>query len=466
MVRIFSILGLLCSIFCFSNRMMFNSPFFLIPFVYTICTAIYIRRKRDFSFSPGLIALHIAMFMRYVVVIFSYYLNNSMSLYTVDYNYTTQATYLMVYEMIAIFIATDYLSNKSRNKKVQVQFSDNTIFNTSPIGIIIVGVILVLLAGSFLHLDQGYRVFLSGAYADLRDIEAETGQGTHYIDIIWETLCVWWFVYFICSQQQLYKPKKNNIFIVLSVIISLIFIVITFIGQTSINRWYTIMTALSLIALLTKLYPNKRKGIAMTIFIPLGLIIMLATLIKNAGYEAGATTVGESLKTLFNPSEMDSYFAGPVGVGNAITVAKLPQSGLSMIFGDVFRSIPLIGRLFDSFPSSLSEYWRLQGRGDLINPLIGQSVAYFGYILSPILSIFCVYLIFVFDRKYKQKNSYLTYIYAFCGIWFAIVPMMLNLTIGVNWFFIRIIPFSIALYITNKWSMRKRLQTKMVYQND
>lgn len=460
MVRIFSLLGVLCSIFCLTNRLMFSSPFYLIPVVYTICTAVYLRRRRDLSYSPGLIALHIAMFVRYVVVIFAYYLNNSMSAYTNDYNYTTQATYLIVYEMIAVFIAMDLFTYKYQNKNIQVQFSDITKFNTSPIGIVVIGIVLVLLAGSFLHLDQGYRVFLSGAYAELRDIEAETGQGTHYIDIIWETLCVWWCVYFVCSQQQLYKTDKNRLYIVFSVVVSLFFIVITFIGQTSINRWYTIMTTLSLIALLIKLFPNNKKGIAVTIFIPMGLIIMLATLIKNAGFEVGSTTVGESLRALFNPSEMDSYFAGPVGVGNAIAVAELPQSGLNMIIGDVFRSIPIIGRLFTSFPSSLSEYWRLLRRGDLINPLIGQSATYFGYFLSPILSVLCVYLIFIFDRKYKQTSSYLTYVYAFCAIWFAMVPMMLNLTIGVNWVFIRIIPFYIALYLTNKWSLRKPLPMK------
>lgn len=50
------------------------------------------------------------------------------------------------------------------------------------------------------------------------------------------------------------------------------------------------------------------------------------------------------------------------------------------------------------------------------------------------------------------------YVYAFIAVWIAVEPMMLNLTITINWFYIRIIPFALIFMITNKISYKKYLE--------
>ena len=454
MIKVFQIVAIVISAFCVSSMALFKEPLWLLPLLYSILITLSSGNKKLIKGSPGMIALNITMFCRYVLAILACYLNGELSRYTINYTYVKDAIYLMAYEMIVVFVVIEFCGKKFKNKPARVKESIQSLEIGLPLLILFL-IIQFFIGITYMHLSQGFDVFVGGSYDEFYDIKSAVSQGTHYVEIIWETLWVWIYIYLVLWQKRLYDKTRSCIHVYVCLLFTLLILLITFIGQTAINRWYTIMTACSSLALLVKLYPNEKKSVLTIILAPVGAVIFLATIIKNAGYVAGSTTISESLIVLFNPSEMDSYFCGPVGLGSAIDVYHRNIVGFSNLFNDVLSSAPFIGRTFPSTQTTAYAYWNFNGRGDLIIPLLGQSAIYFGFILSPLLTALSVVISRKFDALYKNSMSYMTYIYAFAAIWFAIESMALNLTINSNWFFIRIMPFMLILWVTCKMSNKK-----------
>lgn len=458
MVRVFQIIGIVVSIYCMQLSYLFSEPLWILPLLYTILLFLARQNKRIAFGSPGMMALNITIFCRYVLSILACYLNGELSNYTRSYTYVTEAVLLMSYELIVVFIVIEVFSRKRELIGVQIKRQIIRPISAGTPLLVLFTLILFYIAGNYLHLSQGLAAFKGGTYSDLYDIESSINQGTHFVEIVWETLLVWIYVYITIGRKREYDKSRNSIHVYFCIVFTLFILLILFIGQTAINRWYVLLTASASLALLIKLFPKEKKSILFIIMIPAGLVFILATLIKNAGYVAGSTTLSESLIKLFNPSEMDSYFCGPVGLGNAIEVCQKNVAGFSNIFNDVLSSMPFIGRMFPTKETTVYIYLSHIGRGDLIIPLVGQSAIYFGYVFAPVLSAISVIIVIYFDSLYKKSFSYLTYIFAFISIWYGVEAMALNLTINSNWLFIRILPFFFILWITNKLSIRNTVR--------
>ena len=194
---------------------------------------------------------------------------------------------------------------------------------------------------------------------------------------------------------------------------------------------------------------------------PVILLVLLTTLIKNGDYVTGSGDYMSSLKAILNPTELDMYFAGPAGINNAIGLFNQTNSGLSFFVPDMVQSMPIVNHWINAKQTTIYTYNLYVGRlftdtsGDQIIPLVGQGLIYFGYILSPILSMLSVLLIRWSDNKYLHTSSYPIYLYAFLSVWTAVQAMALDLTIFFSWLYIRIVPFALFIYFINKISNKR-----------
>ena len=72
---------------------------------------------------------------------------------------------------------------------------------------------------------------------------------------------------------------------------------------------------------------------------------------------------------------------------------------------------------------------------------------YFGYLLTPLLSIISVIMVRVLDYRYLRSTSIDVYIYAFTACWLGLATI-LNFTICISWFYVTIIPAYLLIKLT------------------
>ena len=321
---------------------------------------------------------------------------------------------------------------------------------------LLVVVILLYIGLFYKTLGQGWNVFLSGQLSEFKDIDDLMGDGQGYINIIWQSLCVWLYVCLIMNEKRKYDKVNSIKNVIVSLCYTYIFVLITFIENNDITRWYTFVSAFSALFLLIYLFNNHTKRIILLLLIPLASLMMLSTIIKNGGYVSG-DSVSSSIEGAFGSTSLDAYCNG---LGNVNVVYKMTENNSDISFlnlpFDALTSMPIINHYLPKDMLSTIAFHKAIDRTDQIIPMIGQSYLYFGFILSPILTIISILFFRFLDFKFYIDYTYKKYVYSFFAIWFSIVPIALNLSIFFMWLYIRIIPFYIIMWLTNKKQLLNR----------
>lgn len=458
------ILDIIGAFFCIIKS--FSLPrysFWILPFIYTICL-IFAQTNRKMTIkNMGSLILNITMSLRYVALPVIYYATNELSRFTKNYNNLENALWLMLYEMVVLMIVLEISARRYNYKDLSFTEVKNQTYLKLRYGTtisIIIFVIVLGLAVSYKNLAAGFNVILTGSLE-----QSINTVNNNILDILWETLSTWFYVYLIIQEGSKYERDQQSIHSTISIIYTFIFILLTFIQSVAFSRWYTIISAVAAIACLLKMFPHNRKKIVYSIIIPTILLLILITTYKNAGFVVGETKFTDSLTDIFSSSNFDSYFAGPVNVSNAIGVkGKYLNLGIHTFINDMFNNMPIINHYMDitkttvyAFNAYIGRIWN--GAGDQIMPLVGQSVIYFGYIFAPLMDTFVVLLMRKFDYLFSKSKSYMMYFYAFVAIWFSVEPMMLNFTINISWFYIRVIPFAIIFLLTDKMAYKQYVES-------
>lgn len=460
MVLIFDIIG---TIYCLIKSFVLPQySFWILPMVYSIFLLFAQINRKMTSSNVGALILNITMSIRYVGVPVIYYSTGILSRFAKDYSNLDYAVWLLLYEMIVVMIVLE-VSGRRYYKKEQLINKNNVLYLHVKYGTIIfllVFAIVLFLAVSYKDLVAGFLVIISGSLE-----QSVNSVNNNILDIIWETLSTWLYVYIIMKESEKFEMDNSSVHVFKVILYTYIFVLITFIQSVAFSRWYTIISAAAAITCLLKLFPVYKKKIVVSIIIPVIMLIVLITAYKNAGFSIGETKFLDSFSEIFSSSNFDSYFAGPVNVNNAIGVKKNYQTlGIGTFIKDMLHNMPIVNHYMDMTQTSVYSYNAYIGRlwggaGDQIMPLVGQSSVYFGYLFAPLLSSISVLFVRKFDFLLKKTSSYMMYLYAFTAVWFSVEAMMLNFTININWFYIRIIPFSIAFFVTNKIS-KKQYQRK------
>lgn len=450
----FAIIGAVFTFLCLKNWIEERSPFYyyLLPSVYTLCSIFIYKTNWYFGKAPGYTVFMIIAMLRYCVMPYFLSLTTVYFCHVINYNYVDDGIYLIIYEMIMAFI---YLRYRYK-KKFRRSRPDYRIYHKSTFMYVLISI--VFLATTVLN----YNYFFRGLtlFNQFKIENPEQYEMPVAMTLIWGTSLLWLYSYSIYSLSL--KPISIKFKIIISVTLTLFLGFITFVSQSSISRWYTVICVFAGYFLLLKCYPHYKKVLRILILSPLITLVLIVSVVKNYGGENNNITL------VATSSWMDAYIAGPISVNNGISMNEREDVGISTLIPDVLNNMPIVNHYIDRDKSTPYYYNKLAGRiyspdsqGDQIIPLVSQGQTYFGTIGAPILMIFFIWLFSVYDFKYLTNYGYKTFLYAFIACWCASV-LALNLTINISWWWIRILPLMVLIYAVEKFFSSKR-HTSITY---
>lgn len=437
-----------------------SNPFWLVSLMYCVLLIITSKNNQAY-FAPGIFVLNVVMFVRYSFLIMAIYISGELSTHANNYNYLNEAVFLMIYEQLFVFL-TLYFTGKREKQKIQhLKIKEEMILKQQGIKPVVCVVLICSLTGILItnpYLIGGLSLITKGEVSSSNINNSASGV----VGIIWQACLAWLYIYFCTLIKQRADNKKG---VILAVVISAIYILLTFIGQQSISRWYTIISFVAVYFILSKLYPNYKKIIVMCIVIPVVALLVIVSVYKNTDYLSTNTSFSKSILLLFDSKKLEAYFSGPVNVNNAIGLYIEHWGGISSLPIDVVNNMPVVNHWFDTSTATVNLYNRYIGRfwngsGDQIIPLVGQSIIYFSALFAPLLSCIAVIIVRISDRKYIQAESLDVYVFAFLGAWSA-AAQILNMTIYLSWIYIRILPLllltaMIEIISTGKIRIKRR----------
>ncbi len=454
LIKVFRVLSVVSALFCIVMAIFSDVKysFWILPVTYSI-GMLFLGNKNVFEFTPGIVTLNIVMFCRYSVLPLVKYINFDLSVFAKQYGHVQDAIIVMWIELVAIMLTLYFTGDKYQKKSRAIsRFAESDSFYDLKYGniIAIIGfALIIVLVIRYPSLVGGLSLLTKGYLENSADVAVASGV----VSIIWKAWVIWLSAYFLFLLK---KKKVKGVFLVLLLVLLIaVSVLISFIGQVEISRWYSVVTFVSLYFCAVKMFPEKKKQITRLIVGPALLMLLVVSIYKNTGYLQNENATGlEVFKELFDVSTLDSYFAGPVSVNNALYLNEQSTAGFSSFIYDVFRNFPVLNHFIDVSKSSVEMYHIYLGRGDQILPLVGQSMFYFGYLGLPLFSIISVVLVRYFDYRYTKSQSLIMYMYSFMACWLGLVTI-LNFTICVSWFYAVIIPAFLLLKFTELAGTRK-----------
>lgn len=428
-----------------------NEPFWLLPASYLSLFIVAKRNRQELGKTPGNMCLNLILFLRYVVLPLNVMTNNFYDGFSRDFLYINKGIYLMVYELIAVFVSNEFFLKKYSCASFSYDLNSIT-FQKNSVFLFFSIFVLVLLAFLNPSFFQGTSLITQG-FLDQEELDTKRSAYEVFMSLLWQSLTTWTYVYFIILQKHKYVIRDNKRFVLNSALATLLFLLITFIAQSSISRWYTIINAIACVYFLIKLFFKEKKFILPVILSPLVVVLTIVTIYKNVSVDSDVNM--KAATSLMTSRFLDSYLAGPISTNNAIGLYKTGTVGIHNMPNDIVYSMPIVNHLFSEKDASNYLYNDYIGRvwedhvGDQILPLIGQGLFYFGPLLSIILSIISVYFLCVFDYRFGKSRTPYMFIFAFIAAWFG-VEMCLNMTINLSWIYIRIIPMMLLFYFSDK----------------
>ncbi len=179
----------------------------------------------------------------------------------------------------------------------------------------------------------------------------------------------------------------------------------------------SIIAALSLLILVTGLYPDKRKLIVgFVVLLSSGLFIYMFLVIPFLSADRMSHGVsGLSLK-------LNAYFSGFINMAGVLDMRTSEKAGYFV--GDFLRSFPIIKGFFTPMSRSTELFNLALGYDPVyfsqIIPLEGQAFFYFGYLgvlAIPLLTIKCC--IHSYQKMLLSKGTYDYFVYCFYTLFLA-----------------------------------------------
>lgn len=448
----FAIIGMIFTLLCLNNWIEGKNTYhyYLLPAAFTLSTLYTNRTITFFGKAPGYTMFLSIAVLRYCLM--PYYLSSTSLFFgfAANFKHLNDSIFLLIYEMMASFIFIRY-----RYKQVPLFYSNkkNDILIKSTL-IYSITVLLFIGITAF-----NYSYYLRGISL-LRQVNIENAKQYEmpvFINLIWGICLLWLYSYTIYSISRKILSTKAKV--ISSITLTLLLIFLTFVSQSSISRWYTIVCAFSGYFLLLKCYPKRKKIINLAVIVPLISLISVATLIKNFNDTKGKEDINITMGSFMN-----AYLAGPVSVNNGFGMNEQYEPGASAIIPDILNNMPVVNHYINRNNSTAYQYNKYIGRifdedgsqGDQIIPLISQGQTYFGYFLSPTLTLIFIWLFSMFDYRYMNGSGYKTFLFAFIACWCGLSPI-LNMTINISWWWIRIFPFMIFIYIVERQYNSRRI---------
>jgi hypothetical protein len=360
---------------------------------------------------------------------------------------------LTIYEMVFMFVTIElcmhFIYTKT-NKIISKENINKRAFNYPNIIYIIsmgIGLLGLLL---YPNLLEGFNILFVKTNLNISNEKTIAMIFSYFLEFIQV------FIFIIVVKYSLYRKTINRRY---SLILLLIVSIINITFMWSSNRMSIFIVAGTTLVILLYAFPERKKFFYLMI---LSISIIMVVLLSNyrlfgiVGSQINTEAFGGYFNLKNFSTQLQIYFAGPDSVAAAVATKEFYSSAITVktFLNDTFIGVRFIQSLpifkYDSTNSTVNYFNLISCNGynmGLIIPMIGQGYAYFGFLLSPVFTVFSTILLFLSERKAKSvKDIGLKYVFAFLTFNFVIFPMY-NYTLMMQNVFGRIIPLFLIVWV-------------------
>ncbi|WP_209020933.1 capsule biosynthesis protein CapI [Evansella clarkii] len=361
---------------------------YLLPLVYAIVFVTFISPILFKKTNIFIIVFTAVSFTRYVIlpflIVFSQHYGGRSILPPSISSYST-AINLMFYELIIVSIFIFLLFIKLKIKKEEesniIRFPENHL----------VYIIFVVFSFSLLLVDvSAINTF---SFINPSESTISFGESGTLTSLIAYCLLISKYIIYLLSMSflyKMYKVKNNQLYVFLSLFITMLNIMIIF-GD---NRTDLILTAIASIYIFYRLYPNLLKILA-----PILLILVIFLIMNVTEHRQSATITGGGDQIVDLTDTLQIYLGGPYNVAMAIETSEefSNSRNLGNLFYDFFRpalGFNMILKDLEGFEFSNYLYnYRIYHSDHVaqIIPMVGQGYFYLGFIFAPLLHLIFYY---------------------------------------------------------------------------
>ena len=421
--KILLIATAICIVICFriSIKRGIFIPIILLPIALE-SVLFFNRANRIYINNLSIIICNVVFFCRY-----AFYPVTVMLSLDEAYKYATNAEVvnLMIYELIAVnFIIAfkakklNYDGDKNREQSGQL------------------GIVSLLLIGTML-----LAILLEPSLINRFSLSITTNKSNDAVSTIntlfqmglWSTI-----VCLITSLQH--KEKKSRAYYInflFAAMVCIYFLLFNMVSSSNIHRWKIIVGCLSLGYLLMESFPAHKKVIVRVATIGVILGVFFGTFAK---FDTQVNIADFANTYVGSYRNLDEYFSGVRNIQFGLDMIKSTPESQTIIstLTDFFSGMPIVSRLFSEGTKNSSiiiMYQAFTGRKDIICPLLIQSIAHFGKIGAPIMSMIMMCLAIDFNCLLKRtKSMYVAFVCIeatfYCSLFMGLNTMII---MGVVW---------------------------------
>lgn len=454
---IFFIIACSCCVINFMLHKVTDSQIneWVLSLALVICLIFSYGIRRNIRNYSVLIVLIISI-CRYCISPLSYYITGIAGLQYLrnSHNeYSGTAIFLMIYEMSMVFLAVNFFSEKWLRKSEHKFCSDRQLFKVGNV------TYLVMLLGILAMNPQIFVYILNFNFDSSTGVEINSSISGLYV-IVYRAAIVVLF----CVIIHWTSTRKKSF--IISAIVTIISIWISAINLTGrISRTLIIVNGLSLLLVLAKVFPEKRR-----IIIIVGCVSVAGVAIAGTMFRFSYTSsqgIGMSLNntfsSVFDYGVMCSYFGGIENVNIALAMSHAYKESINFgtFLNDVFYSFPFLGSRFADFSNITPVYFNhiyhgIVGNTSQIIPYIGQGYVYFGKLMAPIFSVLVVIFSIKCNQKMKLASNELEYFLWCSGVYYGATFAMYNLNIFCMHLTNLMLPIAIAVFLNKRKFVLKK----------
>lgn len=425
---------------------------FLLPSAYSMLLFVFLKAflNTGYKFGPLFYSGQIFIYIRYVVTPFSIAISPQEFRSAYGPNPLTgemnTAIVLMIYEMIMVFIVIYIAIYKYSQRKTVIYSKNYSFLNNKFIITTIVLLFLAILINFPNSIIPSQVLFIDEDFSKaVYDTQVDGVIGI--ISILFKCLA------FLLLLSILKKYEKKFPSFIISFIIFIVFIA----SFTGTSRWTMIFMATSGIIVIIRLYPKyKRTVIIGTISILIPSIISVSMYKFWWVIQDSASPIKDVLLDM--STQFQSYFSGPRIVAQSLNVRDyFPNISIETLLNDFLGSIPFVSNFIDQ-QDRINMYFNTYNyRGTmptLVMPLVGIGYTYFGFILAPLFTIICHWLIIKLDSLLQSElRLEFVFIYMYLGL-------RLSMSMGLNTqslfasFIVPTLPLLLILILNRKVTLK------------
>ncbi len=447
---------------CFTLQTLGDYNFFnqwVLTLCYLICLVLFTNNKR-YLYNYSLCIINILLFIRYSILPLSFYITTN-GVLRYSYEFLNKSLLLMIYEMIAVFIAIQFFSAKFF--KDDLVNTGNIINENKKMQIGTLIIIILFIVVLFLY-PQYIKQLFNFRFTTMEEVVVDSSVDGFY-RIVYRT----GLITIGCTLlTEIYKRYRDKNMFFISLIIAIYFIWVASQGSSgNISRTAFLSNGIAFFFIITQLYPKKKKLILILSLIAMFLLIIIGTMVRfSYGNELNFQSISNTIREIFNYDILDLYFGGVEGVNVALKTSSIFSRSITFntLVNDMVSQIPFVGtRIGINFQNITPVYFNYVyfgyfGNVTKICPFIGQGYIFFGSILSPIFSILCIYFSFYFNKRLKYARDLISvYTFALCIYSFSTF-VMYNFNILSIFLWNRLFPFLLIIIFNNLFIKKRGLE--------